>query len=136
MIWFRVSIYDQTFFKLPTIFFFSKQSMFIPTRKSLFLFSSICIYVLNPIITLAQPDFVFFVCNNADNYTLNSKYKTNLDTTLSVLPTTNSGLGFYNLSIGQDNDKVNSIALCRGDVNPNACNTCLNEAIVNLRKLS
>ncbi|KAI7750078.1 hypothetical protein M8C21_019102, partial [Ambrosia artemisiifolia] len=53
---------------------------------------------------------------------------------MSTLPTTNNGYGFYNLSTGQGNDTVNSIALCRGDVNLDVCQSCLNDSIVKLRQ--
>lgn len=85
--------------------------------------------------TLAQPDFLYRRCENAANYTANSTYQTNLNTALSTLPTSNNGFGFYNLSTGQGNDTVNSIALCRGDVNPDVCRSCLNDSIVKLRQL-
>ncbi|KAM1108505.1 hypothetical protein FF1_005113 [Malus domestica] len=37
--------------------------------------------------------------------------------------------GFYNSSLGQDPEKVNAMALCRGDVPLNDCRTCFNESI-------
>ncbi|KAJ0529957.1 putative protein kinase RLK-Pelle-DLSV family [Helianthus annuus] len=101
---------------------------------ALFWFLLTYIYVVNTII-LAQANFVFNRCDNTENYTRNSTYERNLDATLSALPTTNSGLGFFNFSTGEGNNTVNSIALCRGDVNPDACSSCLNDSIVNLRKL-
>ncbi|GJW74315.1 cysteine-rich receptor-like protein kinase 26 [Tanacetum coccineum] len=73
-------------------------------------------------------------CWLAANYTRNSTYENNLDTTLSVLSTTNSGFGFFNYSTGQGIDRVNSIALCRGDVQPDVCQSCLNDSILNLRQ--
>lgn len=85
--------------------------------------------------TLAQPEFLSYFCENAANYTTNSTYKRNLDTTLLTLPTTNSGLGFYNFSTGQGDDRVNSVSLCRGDVNLDVCRSCLNDSIVKLRQL-
>ncbi|KAI3803962.1 hypothetical protein L1987_32128 [Smallanthus sonchifolius] len=105
--------------------------MSILTGKLLLWFPLVYIYS----ITLAQPDFVFNRCENAENYTINSTYKTNLDATLSALPTANSGLGFFNFSAGEGNNTVNSIALCRGDVEPQLCSNCVNDAIVKLRKL-
>nr|XP_043628166.1 putative receptor-like protein kinase At4g00960 [Erigeron canadensis] len=71
--------------------------------------------------------------NYAENYTQNSTYKLNLDKTLSTLLTTNSGFGFYNLSTGIGNDRVNSFALCRGDVEPSLCQSCLKDCIAQLR---
>ncbi|PWA47123.1 cysteine-rich RLK (RECEPTOR-like protein kinase) 26 [Artemisia annua] len=85
-------------------------------------------------ITLAQPGFIFYKCEDAANYTGNSPYDRNLNTTLSTLPNTNSGFGFFNSSTGQGNDTVYSVALCRGDVNPDACLSCLNDSIVRLRR--
>ncbi|KAL8188862.1 hypothetical protein R6Q57_029617 [Mikania cordata] len=93
------------------------------------------ICLINITTTLSQPDFVFIRCENADNYTLNSTYKQNLDSALIALPTTNSGLGFFNFSTGEGNSTTNSIALCRGDVKPDDCSSCLNDSIVKLRQL-
>ncbi|KAK9074273.1 hypothetical protein SSX86_006870 [Deinandra increscens subsp. villosa] len=87
------------------------------------------------ITTLAQPDFLSYFCENAANYTQNSMYQRTLNFTLSTLRTTNNGFGFYNFSTGGGKDTVNSIALCRGDVNPDSCQTCLNNSIVKLQQL-
>ncbi|GJW08126.1 hypothetical protein Tco_1570549, partial [Tanacetum coccineum] len=61
-------------------------------------------------------------------------FKTNLDTSLSNLPTTDNGFGFYNLSTGQGIDRANSVALCRGDINTDVCLRCLRDIIANVRK--
>ncbi|PWA52239.1 receptor-like protein kinase [Artemisia annua] len=81
--------------------------------------------------TLSQNDFLTRTCETAAHRT--SMFEKNLDTTLSVLPNTNSGFGFFNYSTGQGIDTVNSIALCRGDINSDECQSCLSSAIVNLR---
>ncbi|KAL8234472.1 hypothetical protein R6Q59_020572 [Mikania micrantha] len=109
--------------------------MSILARKPfLVYFPFIYIHLINTIV-VAQPPFVFNRCENTENYTVNSTYKRNLDSTLVALPTSNSGLGFFNFSTGEGNDTANSIALCRGDVNPDVCISCLNDSIVNLRQL-
>ncbi|KAF5783921.1 putative protein kinase RLK-Pelle-DLSV family [Helianthus annuus] len=109
--------------------------MFIFAGKLLlWLLSFIFIYLINTP-TLAQPDFLSYLCENAANYTANSTYKRNLDISLSTLLDTDNGFGFYNDSTGLGNDRVNSIALCRGDLNPDACQSCVNDSIVNLRQL-
>ncbi|XP_076910132.1 cysteine-rich receptor-like protein kinase 10 [Bidens hawaiensis] len=100
----------------------------------LFWFPLVYIYLINTI-SLVQSDFVFNRCDNSLNYTVNSTYQTNLYATLSTLPTANSGLGFFNFSIGEGNNTVHSIALCRGDVGIEACGSCLSDSIVNLQKL-
>ncbi|GJV85772.1 cysteine-rich receptor-like protein kinase 26 [Tanacetum coccineum] len=109
--------------------------MLILTGKPPFVFLFIFLYLLNTI-TLAQHDFNSYDCvNAAGNYTRNSPYQRNLDTTLSALPSTNSGFGFFNSSTGQGSDTVHSAALCRGDVNLDACRTCLNDSVVKLREI-
>ncbi|KAK9065429.1 hypothetical protein SSX86_016812 [Deinandra increscens subsp. villosa] len=99
------------------------------------LLTIIFICFINPTTTLAQPAFLSYYCENSANYTVNSPYQRNLDTTLTALPTTNNGFGFYNLTTGQGYDTVHSVALCRGDVNPDACRSCVNDSIVNLGQL-
>ncbi|PWA40571.1 cysteine-rich RLK (RECEPTOR-like protein kinase) 26 [Artemisia annua] len=110
--------------------------MFILTGKLSFAFLFIFLYLVNTI-TLAQPDFLSFDCfNDYGNYTRNSTYQRNLNTTLSRLPNTNSGFGFFNSSTGQaGSDTVHAVALCRGDVNLDACLSCLNDSIVKLREI-
>uniref|UniRef100_A0A0R0EBK6 Uncharacterized protein n=1 Tax=Glycine max TaxID=3847 RepID=A0A0R0EBK6_SOYBN len=67
------------------------------------------------------------------NYTANSIYNTNLNTLLSTLSSnTEINYGFYNFSHGQSPDRVNAIGLCRGDVEPDECRSCLNYARSNL----
>ncbi|KAM1320216.1 hypothetical protein ACFX13_005232 [Malus domestica] len=68
-------------------------------------------------------------CSNIGTYEDGGTYQKNLDTLLSSFSSndqTNSG--FYNSSMGQDPDKVNAIALCRGDVSLNNCHTCVNQS--------
>ncbi|KAJ0429973.1 putative protein kinase RLK-Pelle-DLSV family [Helianthus annuus] len=117
-------------------FFIRQENMFILDGKLLvWLFSFIFIHLIHTT-TLAQPEFLSYFCESAANYTVNSPYQRNLNITLSTLPTTNNGFGFYNRTIGQgNNDTVHSIALCRGDVNPDVCQSCLNDSIVKLRQL-
>ncbi|CAH1424565.1 unnamed protein product [Lactuca virosa] len=109
--------------------------MSILTGNLFFFFSFIFIYFITTI-TLAQPpDFLSYFCDSDMNYTANSAYQRNLDTTLAVLPTTNSGFGFFNRSTGEGINRVNSVALCRGDVNPDSCLSCVNDSIVKLREI-
>ncbi|KAK1416729.1 hypothetical protein QVD17_25845 [Tagetes erecta] len=87
-------------------------------------------------VTLAQPfGYRYHICDYTTNYTRNSTYESNLNTTLTALPITNSGLGYFNCSNGQGSDRVKSFALCRGDINQDVCLNCLNLSIVNLLQL-
>ncbi|KAL8249207.1 hypothetical protein R6Q59_006075 [Mikania micrantha] len=109
--------------------------MSIFARKLVLCFISFCSIYLIHTTTLAQPPhFLSYSCSDS-NYTANSSYQRNLNTALSSLLTTNRGLGFYRLAIGEGNDTVNLVALCRGDVNPDVCDNCLNNSIVRLRQI-
>ncbi|XP_076918457.1 cysteine-rich receptor-like protein kinase 8 [Bidens hawaiensis] len=112
--------------------------MFIFVGKPpLRLLSFIITYLLNTNTTniLAQPEILNHYCGDFGKYDAGDTYEKNLNTTLSALPTTNSGFGFYNFSTGLGDDRVNSIALCRGDINLDVCQSCLNDSIVNLRRV-
>ncbi|RDX66172.1 Cysteine-rich receptor-like protein kinase 26, partial [Mucuna pruriens] len=80
----------------------------------------------------AQPSFLYHFCmNDNGNFTAKSSYQTNLNTLLSSLSSnTQIDSGFYNFSQGQNSDKVNAIGMCRGDVKPDACRSCLNDSRV------
>ncbi|KAD7117344.1 hypothetical protein E3N88_04612 [Mikania micrantha] len=109
--------------------------MSILVGKLVLCFISFCSIYLTHTTTLAQPpDFLSYACSDS-NYTANSSYQTNLKT-LSKLPTTDpQGHGFYSLSVGEGNDTVNSVALCRGDINPDVCYRCLNDSVVRLQQI-
>ncbi|XP_015882290.3 cysteine-rich receptor-like protein kinase 44 [Ziziphus jujuba] len=76
----------------------------------------------------AQPTFVYNNCDNKKgNYTNNSTYQQNINSLLSLLfSNTDNDYGFYNSSYGQNPDQVYAIGLCRGDIKPDACRSCLN----------
>ncbi|XP_076959409.1 cysteine-rich receptor-like protein kinase 25 [Bidens hawaiensis] len=106
------------------------------TWKPFLLLSLIFIYLINFSIILAQTDpYVDKLCDNSYlNYTTNSSFRTNLDQALRILPTTNSGYGFFNTSSGRTPDTAYAIALCRGDTNTSLCVDCLNNATARLRQ--
>ncbi|KAJ9563284.1 LOW QUALITY PROTEIN: hypothetical protein OSB04_008444, partial [Centaurea solstitialis] len=108
--------------------------MFTLAGKLLLWFSFVFICLIDTT-TVAQPEFVSFDCVESVNFTRNGTYERNLDANLATLPATNSGFGFFNRSIGQGTDRVNSIALCRGDLEPAVCRSCLNDSIVKLRDI-
>jgi len=89
------------------------------------------------VISQASAQYNFVSCdNNKGNYTADSTYQTNLNTLLSNLTSdTQINYGFYNFSYGQNSDTVNAIGLCRGDVKPDECRSCLNDARDNLTQL-
>ena len=95
--------------------------------------SSICMFIAGAI---AQPNFLYHFCLNNGNYTSNSTYKANLNHLLSSLSSnTEIDYGFYNSSYAQNPNKVYAIGLCRGDVKPDVCHSCLNNATKLLTQL-
>ncbi|KAM7528351.1 hypothetical protein LguiB_031761 [Lonicera macranthoides] len=99
-------------------------------------FTSILIHLVG--ITIAQPDPLHHHCTNRrGNYTSDSVYRSNLDTALSTirLIANSSIYGFYNSSFGQSIDTVSALALCRGDVERDACAECVRNATFTLREL-
>ncbi|XLT37818.1 hypothetical protein HN873_069110, partial [Arachis hypogaea] len=101
------------------------------------LFSSLCCLLLMLITCDAQQyDFIYYECQNEKgNYTENSTYHKNLNTLFSTLASdTKIDYGFYNLSYGQNDDKVNAVGLCQGDLNQSDCRRCLNDSRIVLPK--
>ncbi|KAK9062815.1 hypothetical protein SSX86_020005 [Deinandra increscens subsp. villosa] len=101
------------------------------TENHLFQLSIISILLIKTTGT----DFLHYSCDTDGNYTTNSTYRKNLDITLSTLPATTNGFGFFNSSTGRGTDRVNSAALCRGDLEPALCRSCLNDSVVRLREV-
>ncbi|XLT62782.1 hypothetical protein HN873_019306 [Arachis hypogaea] len=67
------------------------------------------------------------------NYTTNSTYHTNLNTLMSnILNNKEIDYSFYNVSYGEYPNRVYAIGLCRGDIKPEQCRTCLNQSRANL----
>ncbi|KAL2324318.1 hypothetical protein Fmac_023376 [Flemingia macrophylla] len=98
------------------------------TGSFMHLFFLCCLFLKFMSQTGAEPDGVFCY-EDRGNYTANSIYKTNLNTLLSTLSShTQINYGFYNFSYGQSTDRVNAVGLCRGDVKPDECRSCLNNS--------
>ncbi|KAL9317363.1 hypothetical protein ACSQ67_013880 [Phaseolus vulgaris] len=80
---------------------------------------------------IAEPDYQYnyTVCYRSGDYAPNTTYHTNLNAALSRLTyNTQIDYGFYNSSYGQDSDRVYATGLCRGDVSPHTCLTCLHNS--------
>ncbi|KAA8524571.1 hypothetical protein F0562_010994 [Nyssa sinensis] len=81
-----------------------------------------------------QQDPLFHFCFGQDNYTETSPYGSNLNALINLLyakvPPTGFGLG----SVGQDQNRVNGLALCRGDVSSTDCRTCVIDASKEIRE--
>lgn len=76
------------------------------------------------IVTDANP--LDIACSNV-SYAHNSPFENNLKVLLELIAT-NTSQNFYNLSIGDDPNRVFGRALCRGDVNHTVCQNCLENA--------
>lgn len=82
-------------------------------------------------INLSHSIIIVTVCGTKGNYTSNSTYNRNLNAALANLysAASTSDSGFYNASVGQGSDRVYAIALCRGDVEPDICRSCVKDSI-------
>ncbi|XP_022142139.1 putative receptor-like protein kinase At4g00960 [Momordica charantia] len=97
-------------------------------KMLLFLLTIFLVQMVCP--TISQLDFAKSLCSDAGNYTANSTYRKNLQTLLSSLSSDPRLVtsGFYNLSAGEEPDKVNAVALCRGDLSGEICKTCVDDS--------
>jgi hypothetical protein len=106
----------------------------VSSRLLFFLFA---IFMLTAQAAGQTTNFLYHFCiNDKGNYTANSTYEENLNHLLpSLSSNTEIDYGFYNSSYGQNSDEVHAIGLCRGDVNPDVCRGCLNDAASLLKLL-
>ncbi|KAK9285997.1 hypothetical protein L1049_025200 [Liquidambar formosana] len=96
---------------------------------SALLFSLSAILIIHLSLTTAQlPPYPFHVCSNTTNYTSNSAFPSNLNLTFSsLIANATNGDRFYNASHGQNSDKAYALFLCRGDISPSSCQSCIKE---------
>lgn len=74
----------------------------------------------------ASSNYLMISCDDNIPYELNSQFHNNLESLFESVSTKSlENKGFYNTSYGNGSDKVYGRALCRGDINPAACKTCL-----------
>ncbi|GLU22955.1 hypothetical protein SLE2022_389910 [Rubroshorea leprosula] len=99
------------------------------------LFFPIFTYLFISAFTTARSDELFSYCAANASFVKNSTYQANLNRLLSNLSSDiQKGSGFYNVSYGQNNNKVNAIALCRGDVGAEICRSCITNSTKELKK--
>nr|GLL24075.1 putative receptor-like protein kinase At4g00960 [Ipomoea trifida] len=80
------------------------------------------------LLVAAQPKLRYSLCDQTGNYEHNSTYHHNLNTLLSSISSKINDHGFYNASTGQNPDRASVTALCRGDVEPQKCRSCVDNA--------
>ncbi|WZY69288.1 cysteine-rich receptor-like protein kinase 10 isoform X1 [Brassica rapa] len=79
-----------------------------------------------------DPTYIYQICPNTTTFSRNnSTYSTNLRTLLSSLSSPNSSYstGFQNATSGRAPDRVTGLFLCRGDVTPEVCRSCVAFAV-------
>ncbi|KAK8629448.1 hypothetical protein V6N13_078289 [Hibiscus sabdariffa] len=102
-------------------------------RVKLITRSAILSYLLIGITLVDTASGQEIICYDTGNFSVNSTYGKNRDLVLASLPTNASSKGgFVTASIGQNSDKVYALGMCRGDLTPDQCYTCLNFSIHNL----
>ncbi|KAJ4703268.1 Cysteine rich receptor like kinase [Melia azedarach] len=99
-------------------------------RLSVYLF---LLFIHSVPLSLAQLQLQYHDCyKNNGKYVTNSTYHANLNRLLNTLTVNTSRYGFYNLSFGQNPDKVFATALCRPDMEPDSCSNCIDLARKNM----
>ncbi|XP_024004618.1 putative cysteine-rich receptor-like protein kinase 23 isoform X3 [Eutrema salsugineum] len=94
---------------------------------SLFLFSFLTSFKASA----QDPSYVHHICPNTTTFSRNSTFSTNLRTLLYSLSSHNAcySTGFQNATAGQAPDRVTGLFLCRGDVSPEVCRSCVTFAV-------
>ncbi|XP_022720572.1 putative receptor-like protein kinase At4g00960 isoform X1 [Durio zibethinus] len=82
-----------------------------------------------------QPTYLSSSCPGISNYSRFSQFETNLQRLLiRRLYGQGSIYGFFNDTEGENPDKVYGLFLCRGDVQPNMCQSCIDAASAEIVK--
>uniref|UniRef100_A0A2N9FDD3 Gnk2-homologous domain-containing protein n=1 Tax=Fagus sylvatica TaxID=28930 RepID=A0A2N9FDD3_FAGSY len=98
-------------------------------------YSSLVTIALGFLISLSLPSAQPPVCSNKGTFSTNSTYDKNLNLLLSSLPSnTTANGGFYNVTAGQDPNKVYTLALCRGDLDTTKCYNCVDKSSQDITK--
>ncbi|XP_073014212.1 cysteine-rich receptor-like protein kinase 15 [Typha latifolia] len=74
-------------------------------------------------------DILWTTCPTDVNYTTKSTFQSNLNLLLSSLSSAAVPSGFANDTVGRYPNQVYGLALCRGDLSPADCRSCLNTSI-------
>ncbi|KAF8029064.1 hypothetical protein BT93_E1667 [Corymbia citriodora subsp. variegata] len=103
-----------------------------PTNISLAVLIS-CLTLFIPNTRVSAQTFLKNWCSGNGNYTTGGKFEYNLNRLL-YRQFYNQGpiYGFYNTSEGEDPDKVYGLFLCRGDVAPGLCQSCIDASTSNI----
>ncbi|KFK22133.1 hypothetical protein AALP_AAs39757U000100 [Arabis alpina] len=77
------------------------------------------------------PTYVYHNCPNSTTFTRNSTYFTNLRSLFSTLSSRNASYstGFQSTTSGQSPERVTGLFLCRGDVSPEVCRSCVSFSV-------
>ncbi|XP_047339691.1 cysteine-rich receptor-like protein kinase 44 [Impatiens glandulifera] len=99
-------------------------------KAFILLMKSICsllvfLSFLKPILSAVEINFVNHLCVGGNYTQINSLYQPNLNLALTNLSSQASNRGFYNFTFGSGSDQVYALYLCRGDVNPQVCQSCV-----------
>ncbi|XP_062160448.1 cysteine-rich receptor-like protein kinase 44 isoform X2 [Alnus glutinosa] len=94
----------------------------------LLFFFSVLVMQYFLLMATVQPTYAYNYCNYTANYSSNSAFPENLNTSFSYLYANAQSNGFYNTTAGESPDKVYILYLCRGDISPGLCQICLMEA--------
>ncbi|XVE87862.1 hypothetical protein DITRI_Ditri19aG0022400 [Diplodiscus trichospermus] len=110
----------------------SSETMEMASSRLLFLLA------LNLALTLssAQDNSAVLEDCQGGNFSANSAYAANLNNLLSGFSSIAANdYGFYDMSVGENSDRINGIALCRGDINRDVCLSCISNATTDITNI-
>ncbi|KAF3778328.1 Cysteine-rich repeat secretory protein 38 [Nymphaea thermarum] len=83
----------------------------------------------------ATNDFITTHCSTSDNFTAGSTFQRNVNTVITSLTANSIPTGFNTTIAGDSANRVYGLALCRGDLTSDECQTCVSTSSAQLAKL-
>ncbi|CAH8306495.1 unnamed protein product [Eruca vesicaria subsp. sativa] len=92
-----------------------------------FIFFFLFSFLASSTVCAQNHTYIYHMCYERTTYSRNSTYFTNLRTLLSSLSSFNASYstGFQNSTSGQAPNRVTGLFLCRGDLSPEVCRSCV-----------
>ncbi|XP_031475543.1 cysteine-rich receptor-like protein kinase 25 [Nymphaea colorata] len=83
---------------------------------------------------ISTDDYIRSRCSPTGNYMAGSMFEVNMRTLFSTLTKDVPLIGFYNVTVGQGSERVYGLVQCRGDVDQQDCEACINNSTVQVVK--
>ncbi|XP_031499282.1 cysteine-rich repeat secretory protein 38-like [Nymphaea colorata] len=81
---------------------------------------------------MSSNDYINSRCNVTANYTGGSKFERNMHGVFNILTKDAPPSGFANVTKGKGSGRVYGQAQCRGDIDPEGCNSCIRNSTLDI----